>query len=383
MDDYTMSRLGLVVITNQLNEDNAAFTAVQNFIDIYDESAESITIFGPEQTSLEDGIVQLHEMKRHDRPTTIHEIVYHLYLQLRLTLALVRNQDDLDVVFFHLGGTILLIPLLFSRILGLNPVIIVTGSVKKSYLEQHEKTAITRTISTVIDVLETSSSRVASRVVFLSETMKSQFRSIDDDRTTVANLNYIDIEKFNNDIPESERKFDLIYVGRFEQVKGVKKFIQAISILAEKRPEIRVALAGDGTLMADVEQIIAEDDLEDNVELLGWVKRGRIPKLLGNSRYLVLPSESEGVPKTLLEAMSCGTVPIATNVGGVPDIVEPRETGYLLSTNKPGEMASEILGFIDQSEWRELSLNARKYIVSSNSLMNRKRDYVLLLREVL
>lgn len=382
MGSTTNPTIGLVVITNRLNENNAVFTAVQNFIDLFEDTAESIEIFGPEQMSIDRDLVELQRIKRYDRPTPVHEIVYHLYLQLRLTHALVKRRNEIDLVFFHLGGTVLLLPLLFSRILRLNPIVIVTTeSVSTAYMEQHEETIATRVISTAIDVLEIVSSRMARRVVFLSETMKSQFPPLGKDRTAVANLNYIDTEAFNSQIPESERQFDLLFVGRFEKVKGIEKFVQSVSILAQNRPEISVGLVGDGSLKPEVERIIAENNLKENVKLFGWVDRERIPQILGDARYLVLPSEAEGVPKTLLEAMACGTVPIATRVGGIPDILEHGDTGYLLSSNEPKQMADEIIAFIEDSEWYPLSSRAQQYVVTSHSFRKCRDKYISIIKE--
>ncbi|MUW13219.1 glycosyltransferase [Halorubrum sp. CBA1125] len=376
-------RIGIVVISEQLTEKDAAFTAIQNFINIFGETTESITIFGPERTAIKDDQVYLQSMKRYGRPTLIHEFVYHFYLQLRLTFALIRSRNDMDAVFFHLGGTVLLLPILFSRVLGLNPIVIVTGSVKTSYIEQHEQTIGTKVMTETIGALEKVSCGLASKVVFLSESMKSEFREINDDRITVANLNYIDTSDFDSKISESKREYDLIYLGRFERVKGVKKFAQAVSILVENHSDIQVAFVGDGTLGSEVENIITENNLNDNVERLGWVNRKKVKELLGNSRYLVLPSESEGVPKTLLEAMSCGTVPIATQVGGIPDIIKHEETGFLLSSNEPNQMAREIDQYIKKEMWDNLSFHAREYIISRYSFENSKERFRSILQEAL
>lgn len=381
MESDNTPALGLVVLVDELNSETAAYNAIQNFISIYEDDVESISLFGPEKTSITNSQVHLHRINRYDRSNPIQEIFFHVLLQIRLMYSIVKNRNKIDIIFFHLGGTILLGPVLISRIIGLKPIIIATGSIKKSYDEQHSSTLITEFVSLVIRVLELVTTQISSYMIFLSESMKEQFSLIDNDSTFVTNLNYINEDVFSNRSSTNDRKFDLVYVGRFEKIKGVQKFVESVSIIAKSNPDIQVGLVGDGTLKPEVEQFVDNNDLVNNVELFGWVQRDQVSNILNNSKYIVLPSESEGVPKTLLEAMACGTVPIATPVGGIPDVIESGETGLLLKSNSPDRMAEEIQKFIDQSNWEQLSSCASQDITSKHTLERRQVEYLDLLQQ--
>ena len=124
-----------------------------------------------------------------------------------------------------------------------------------------------------------------------------------------------------------------------------------------------VYLGGDG----DVEQVltkIKEYGLDKIVEYVGWVTGNKKIKLLNNADVYILPSYSEGLPISILEAMSYKMPIIATNVGGIPEIVLNSQNGYLITPGDQQALKDSIdkmlLSDIRRKEMGEISYQLSK-----------------------
>ena len=118
----------------------------------------------------------------------------------------------------------------------------------------------------------------------------------------------------------------MLHISNFRPVKRV---LDCIRILAEVRQHADADLwmIGDGPDRGAAERLVGELGLTGYVRFLG--KQNNIPDLLPQGHVLLLPSESESFGLAALEAMSCGLVPVATRVGGVPELIDEGVTGYL------------------------------------------------------
>jgi glycosyltransferase involved in cell wall biosynthesis len=360
--------VGFVIAVDILDEHNATYPAVQNFIDLHQSDVEQVTIFGPSEAAIDRDGVEVVTVPRNPRSNVPLRLLSYVWYQLRLAIELFRARDKCDSMFFHVGGTALLLPVFTSRLAGIPTNVFVLGSSSRSYAETHNRTLLSAAIVRLLVALEWVTCRLADRILVLSEGMVSpgdgRFSPAEN---VTANLNYIDCERFERGPPMNERPYDLVYIGRFEREKGITKLAHALTRFVERRPDVRVRLIGDGSLREDVERVLQEEDATEQVELTGWVDHDEIPSYLAQSRLLVLPSESEGVPKTALEAMACGTVPVTTPVGGVPDIVTDGETGILLADNDPATIACALDRTLDREDLAEIASRARAYVHDAHS----------------
>lgn len=127
----------------------------------------------------------------------------------------------------------------------------------------------------------------------------------------------------------------LLFVGRLHKQKGVDILLEAIRPLAERHPELRLLLAGEGPLEPQIRQWIHDKQLEKQIRVLGY--RDDVPSLMRASSALVLPSLWEGLPNVVLEAMAARLPVICTDVDGSRDLVVSESTGWLA---KPGSATS-------------------------------------------
>jgi glycosyltransferase involved in cell wall biosynthesis len=140
---------------------------------------------------------------------------------------------------------------------------------------------------------------------------------------------------------ENEHLF--LAVGNLYAVKGHKVLLEACALLAKKKTlsPWRVVVAGRGNQAEALQQQIVDMELEEHVVLLGL--RNDIGDLLAAADGWVMPSLSEGLPLALLEAMFCGLPVISTAVGGIPDLIRPGESGWLVEPGNARELADAMM----------------------------------------
>lgn len=165
-----------------------------------------------------------------------------------------------------------------------------------------------------------------------------------------AVVNPVDIEAFSDKDPKpwDERRFDFIHVARFEEVKNHIGLVRAVARLASRCPggaSIKVALVGEGPLEREVMSEVRRLGLDQSVVFLGV--RDDVAELMHDSKCFVLPSFYEGLPMTILEAMSAGLPVIATSVGGVPDVVQDGRTGMLVPPDDEEALVAAMERMLD------------------------------------
>ncbi len=134
----------------------------------------------------------------------------------------------------------------------------------------------------------------------------------------------------------------LVFVGRLAEQKGPLVLIEAAALLARDGLEFELNLIGDGPLRSLMEGRIARHGLTDRVRISGWMTSDSIRRELLASRALVLPSFAEGLPVVLMEALALGRPAISTYVAGIPELVEPGSSGWLVPAGAVGPLAEAM-----------------------------------------
>ncbi len=140
----------------------------------------------------------------------------------------------------------------------------------------------------------------------------------------------------------------IICVARLVWFKGLHTLIAALPVVLARHPDTRVLIVGDGELRQDLEARAKRLEIDPVIVFAG--ERDDIPELLKISDLFVLPSVSEGLPISLLEAMAARLPLVATRVGGIPELIEDGKTGYLVPSKDDRALAQAILSFLDDPE---------------------------------
>jgi glycosyltransferase involved in cell wall biosynthesis len=141
------------------------------------------------------------------------------------------------------------------------------------------------------------------------------------------------------------------FVGRLVPIKDARCFLEAASRVAEFRPDVDFVIAGDGE-MRDSLETEARRRLPDRVRFLGWVSN--LVALYQAIDVVVLTSRLEGTPTALVEASASGVPAVATDVGGVSDIVREGKTGLLAERGNAAAIADRVLQLLEDSDMRRL-----------------------------
>ncbi|UCH57292.1 MAG: N-acetyl-alpha-D-glucosaminyl L-malate synthase BshA [Candidatus Bathyarchaeota archaeon] len=160
----------------------------------------------------------------------------------------------------------------------------------------------------------------------------------------------------------NERDVVIAHISNFRPVKRVHDLVYAMAIVAREAPGAKLMLVGDGPDRHSVEKLVSRLDLKKRVLLTGF--RSDVPNLLGCSDLVVLCSETESAPLTLLEGMSASLPVVATRVGGIPEIIEDEVNGFLVSPKNPEAIAERILRLNSDPELRRrLGCAARETVL--------------------
>lgn len=162
--------------------------------------------------------------------------------------------------------------------------------------------------------------------------------------------------------------FRWLAVGRLHKDKDYENLLSALSLLKKQSTNFRLVIAGDGAERPRIEEIISQEGLEQFVELLGLVEN--VKTLYSSADALVLPSRNEGLPMVLLEAAASSLPIVATNVGGVSDVVLDGQTGYLVPPRDAYSLADAMLKMMKRSpvDLERMGANARCHVKKSFSM---------------
>jgi glycosyltransferase involved in cell wall biosynthesis len=141
-------------------------------------------------------------------------------------------------------------------------------------------------------------------------------------------------------VPDAPR---LVSVGRLSSQKGQLLLVEAAAELARRGVPFELVLVGDGELREEIEAAIAHHRLEDRIRITGWADGEGVKKEILAARALVLPSFAEGLPVVLMEAFALGRPVISTFVAGIPELVVPGRSGWLVPAGSVAALADAML----------------------------------------
>jgi len=288
-------------------------------------------------------------------PSLVRRI--HLFYDLRAFFALIKilRNERPDIVHTHTSkaGILGRWAAFFVRV----PVIIHTphGHVFWGYFGKLK--------TRIFILLEKISALVTDRLVMLTEQEKIDhlhFHIAPENKFSVVHSG-INLDEFSNtsvDPAAMKRRLgipedNLIVgtVGRLTSIKGHRYLIEAARKIAGSRPDTTFVILGDGELLDELKNMVTRSDIEENIKFLGW--RSDVAEVMSTFDIFALPSLNEGMGRVLVEAMALGRPIVASNIGGIPDLVVDCENGYLVPVGDVETLAARIKKLLDDPEKRE------------------------------
>jgi glycosyltransferase involved in cell wall biosynthesis len=142
-------------------------------------------------------------------------------------------------------------------------------------------------------------------------------------------------------------------VGRLVWAKGYGCLIDAFARIARKCPSLYCLIVGEGQLRADLEMRLGRCGLQDRIRLLGFREPGEVLSIVKASDFFVMPSLSEGTPVALLEAAALAKPLLASDVGGIPELVTDGEEALLVSPGDHVALAAGMSRLCDEPEFAQ------------------------------
>jgi glycosyltransferase involved in cell wall biosynthesis len=238
-------------------------------------------------------------------------------------------------------------------------------------------------------------SKITDKIVAVSEDVKEdiiRYDRIDPSKVQVI-PNGIDVERFNpekntsnirKEFPLEEDDIVIGFIGRIVPAKGLKYLLNALPYLKEEFKSIKLLVVGEGSLVEELKEKAKKNNIFDNILFTGG--RRDIPEILASIDIFVMPSTAEGLPNSLLEAMAMGKPVVATEVGGIPELIKNGRTGLLVPPRNPEALATAIRDLISNDQLAaKMGQAARSFVLNNYSIVEIAQKwqtlYLSILRE--
>lgn len=293
-------------------------------------------------------------------------------------LAQIARADKVDIVHTHNTG-----PMLDATLAGLfgRPGVMLHTDHARSFPDTRKYM-----------IAENIAAHFFSKIVAVSEETKQNlihYEGIPGEKITVINNG---IEGASYDIAldrqEAKKQFG---VERFKQIvglgvvlteqKGIIHLIRAASQVLAQHPDTGFVVAGDGKIREQLHNFVKKQGIADNFIFIGATKE--IPAFLQSLDVYVLPSEWEGLPLVLLEAMAAKRCIVASAVGAVPQVITDGEEGLLVPPADPAALACTLVRVLgDSALQQKLADNAHRRFLQGFTVQAMVRAYERLYQEV-
>lgn len=251
------------------------------------------------------------------------EFEYRFFPSISRKLNELIIKENIDMIFFNGHRSMYLAPFINHKV--------------KKICVRHMTTFSNVGFKKIIsNILGRISLKYIDKVIVISEHHRQDLieNKICDKEKIEVVYNGIDVDyfKFSPKLRNSSN-IRIIQIARLEKHKGQLDTLAVFNKIYKKNSDIKLILVGEGSVKSEILEKIEEYKLTDVVEMLGF--RKDIKDLLNSSDIFLLPSYDEGLPLSILEAMSMGIPTISTKIAGIPEIITDGENGFLI---EPGDL---------------------------------------------
>ena len=181
------------------------------------------------------------------------------------------------------------------------------------------------------------------------------------------------------DLPE-KRGFTLLFVGRLVEIKDLPTMVKAVALVIRKLPSFQLWIVGHGIMREPLEALTHELGIADNVTF--WGERLDVAHFFSAADVFTMSSVSEGLPMSLLQAMSAGLPALVTNVGGMAEVVRNAHCGLYTPVGDSAAMAEAIVELASNPNRRDVfASNAKTAYDEHFTLEQMESAYMALYRK--
>jgi glycosyltransferase involved in cell wall biosynthesis len=211
----------------------------------------------------------------------------------------------------------------------------------------------------------------ASQLIILCDVFRPILKNLgaeENQMTTVYTGIDFDGGNFQKKSKKSQSKTVITCVARLRPRKGHKYLFKALALIKDKLKNVEVRIVGDGEMRKTLKKQVSKLGLK-NVSFLG--SRKDVLKLLSESDIFVLPTTSDTLPISIIEAMFTNQAIITTNCGGIPEIIKDNYSGFIVEPADPKLLAEKLLLLLRKKSIRkELADNAQDFALQHLTVSN-------------
>lgn len=332
------------------------FNVVQNLVETMpklDSSLEfHIVSFGEKNETVHNDDFTVHYIRNSNYPLS-----QYWYLPKRLKEKIFEINPDLVHLHFTYPP--------YSFVTRLSVPVVITTHGLVSIREKGFSFSTVRNFVTMKFILnpyfEKKALQNANKIVVVSKIMNETVdHIIGYDPKTVYIPNGIDYEKFNMESITENNQLSILFIGRLIKVKGVDILIRALPIIKKTIPNIHLFIAGDGSQCKKLKHLTMKLGVAENTTFLGFISGNDKLEMFRSANIFVIPSRFESFGITALEALAAGVPIIASNVGGIPDILDNNKYGMLVESDNSEALAQCIVKLANDLELRNKMIEAGK-----------------------
>lgn len=345
------------VITNPIPASNLSpVVTLTKFLNMVSEVSKRVVVIGGNlcdtiATDLPKTKFQVWTTRYYPHSCSLLKVISFFRMQMVLSVRLLRSLQKNDTVFFWIGDKMLL-PFIVAKVKSAQINYFVMGNIEKegtASLSKAVSAKLIRIMARNADYICAESKSVLG--AWSLQTEKSRFIHLYTDYSLCQRSFHR-----NNTVGMICRLADGKHV--LEAIEGFYKF-------AHGHPGWTLEIVGSGRLYRECAELIATLGATHIIKLLGWINHEALPTTVANWRVLLFPSDAEGLPNGLIEAMALGVPAIVSPVGGICDVVDDGETGWYLDDTSADSIARAIEDAINDPNLTLIAKKAEERIRSN------------------
>ena len=200
----------------------------------------------------------------------------------------------------------------------------------------------------------------------------------------------IDTSEFSPEIRDSKIRKELriegeclLFVGSCVEEKGIRFLIEAMPTIIREYPKAKLIVVGEGNIKSDMIKLSEKLLVKDSIIFTGIIANNQLPEYYTNADLFILPSFSEGFPVSLMEAMSCGCIPICSDIHIFKSVLEEGKTGFIVELKSSKSISDKVISALKSKEIEKIRNEVRSYAVENFDWSIVSKNYESILEKVL
>ena len=359
-----MEKYNVGIIANPVSDEGKNIYLTK-FINIFKPLSNEIFVIDGDFPEVPDRRIHIIKIKADLKKESMFiKSIKFVLTQLRFSLNLIKISKNIDIAIFF--NAISILPILSAKLMRKKIIIIAGGAASKSADKIYSERLFGIggfIFPFILRTLERISFSLSDRIAVESENA-IEFLGLEryKDKILIISNMPLDLNKYKIKKDLKDRRILIGFISRLSEGKGIMNFVNAIPLILKERDGLEFLIGGDGPLFDEIKTELENNGCSDKVELTGWIVHDELPDYLNELKLLVFSSYSEGLPNIVSESMACGTLVLATPVGGVPDLIKDGETGFIIEDNTPECIAKNVISALNYPDLDRIVKNARKLI---------------------